>query len=107
MLSKADLLKYLNVPYSYNFMVNPQYKQDIDLLDIDTIDREVRELLRAYQQGDLLVATRRFKKVKFFAASAIGEPPDVNGHFTNVEPRRCLDPLLWILYELYILRRNA
>jgi hypothetical protein len=104
MLSKADLLKYLNAPYSYNFMVNPQYKQGIDLQDIDTVDREVRELLRVYQQGDLLVATRRFKRVKFFAVSAIGEPPDVNGHFTNVEPRRCLDPLLWILHELEVIR---
>jgi len=105
MLSKADLLKYLHAQDSYTFMTNPQYSSDLDLQDINTVDREVRDLLRIYQQGDLLAATNRFKQVKFFATSATGDPPDGNGYFTKVEPCRCLDPMLWILHRLEFIRK--
>ena len=102
MVSKADLFKYINPPNSYSFITNPDYGNGVDLRDIDTVDQEVRGLLEAYGQNDLLAATHRFKRVKFFATSATGEPPDANGQFRKVEPCRCLDPMLWILHELGI-----
>lgn len=104
MISKADLFKFLNLPDSYTFMMQPQYGRGIDLRDIDTVDREVRGLLRIYKQGDLLAATNRLRRVKFFASSATGEPPDATNHFRIVKPYRCLDPVLWILYQLGIVK---
>lgn len=105
MLAKADLLKQLNTQNSYTFMTNPHYSSDLDLQDINTVDQEVRNLLRIYQQGDLLATTNRIKQVKFFATSATGDPPDGNNSFTKVEPCRCLDPVLWILHRLEIIRK--
>jgi hypothetical protein len=106
MISKADLLKYLNPPNNYHFMTNPQYGGGVDLGNIDIVDQEVKNLLRTYKQGDLLAATNRFKRVKFFATSATGEPPDATGHFTKVKPCRCLDPVLWILHQFGIIKAS-
>ena len=107
MLSKADLLKYFTTPNHYHFMKNPQYGGGVDLQDIHIVDQEVKNLLRIYKQGDLLAATNRFKRVKFFATSATGEPPDATGIFMNVEPCRCLDPVLWILHQLGIVKASV
>ena len=107
MLSKANLLKYIHLPYDYSFLINPQYGDSVDLQDIHIVDQEVRNLLRIYKQGDLLAATRRFEKVKFFATSATGEPPNESGYFTKVEPCRCLDPVLWILHQFGIIKTSV
>lgn len=108
MISKADLLNYLNPPRPYNFMRNPHYAGGVDLRNIDVVDQEVRELLRTYQQNALVEATVRFKRAKFFATTATGEPPNpITDLFQKVEPRRCLDPLLWILHELGIVRARV
>jgi hypothetical protein len=104
MVSKSDLFK--NQHHSATFMRNPFYGNGIDLTDINNVDWEVRELLKKYQQGDLLAATSRFKKLKFFATSATGEPPDASGQFAQIEPCRCLDPVLWILHQLGIIKAN-
>lgn len=103
MVSKSDLFKSFNPPDMYRFMTNPSYGKGIDLQDIDTVDGEVRQLLQKYQQGDLLRATDRFKRLKFFATSSTGAPPDENGQLAHVEPCRCLDPVLWILHQLGII----
>jgi hypothetical protein len=109
MVSKSDLFKPISVKYGYQFtfLNNPPYGNGIDIQDITTVDQEVQGLLKAYGQGDLLAATRRFSKIKFFATSATGEPPDQNGNFRIVRPLRCLDPILWILHELNIIRSNV
>jgi len=106
MFSKSDMLKSMNPPRTLRFLKNPPYGGGLDLQDIEEVDREVRDLLLQYKQGDILAATARFKHVKFFATSATGEPPDGNGNFSRVEPCRCLDPLLWILYRLGIIPSN-
>ena len=103
MVSKADLFENLSLPHPYQFMRYPQYRIGVDQNDINVVDREVKGLLDQYQQRDLLTATSRFKRVKFFATSATGEPPDATGQFMNVKPRRCLDPVLWILNQLRII----
>lgn len=103
MISKSDLLNYLDLPDSYTFTKNPQYTGSLDAGDINKVDEDVRELLLKYEQNDLLAATRCFKRKKFFATSATGEPPDENGQFRHVKPRRCLDPMLWILYEFGVI----
>ena len=100
MVSKSDLL-----PHTSTVMHAPYYGGGVDLQDIATIDEEVRNLLQQYYaQGDLIASTSRLAKVKFFATSATGGPPDAYDNFTHVKPLRCLDPVLWILHELGIIR---
>lgn len=106
MFSKSDLIKSVNSPQMLRFLKNPSYGGGLDLQDIEAVDREVKDMLLHYRQGDILAATARFKHVKFFATSTTGEPPDGNGNFSRVEPCRCLDPLLWILYRLEIIPAN-
>lgn len=104
-LPKSDLLKQLtSVQNSYSFLKRPVYNGVIDLQDMNTVDREVRQLLETYGERHLLQATQNFAKVKFFATSATGYAPDKNGIYPAIDPCRCLDPILWILYELGILR---
>lgn len=103
MITKSDLFDSVMQPNSCRFMKNPRYGGGVDLRDIDMVDREVKDLLIKYGQNDLLATTKKFRKIKFFATSATGEPPDTNKKFTNVIPRRCLDPVLWILHQLDVI----
>lgn len=105
-LAKSDLLKQLatSTQQQYTFLKRPTYNGAIDLAEIETIDSEVRHLLADYGEITLLQATRNFSQVKFFATSATGYAPDKNGVYPNVEPCRCLDPVIWILHQLNILR---
>jgi GTPase SAR1 family protein len=104
MVSKSDLLKFLtNRSSSYRFLERPQYVGKIDVKDLAVVDHEVRDLLDQFGERTLLQAAQAFPKVAFFATSATGYAPDKNGVFPAVEPIRCLDPLLWILWQLRIL----
>jgi hypothetical protein len=103
MLSKSDMFKYPGRP-TYHFMTNPDYSGGVDMDDLRFVDQQVQELLKTYNQGDLITATSRFRQKMFFATSSTGEPPDSNGNFQNVQPCRCLDPVLWILHQLGIIR---
>lgn len=105
-VSKADIFtKAINPPYTSNYdgfaqSYRPRYGPGVDLDDIEEINREVISLLKYYGQESLLSTTSRLKNVKFFATSATGEPPDSPDHFPSVNPWRCLDPMLWIFYQL-------
>jgi hypothetical protein len=103
-VAKSDLLKQLtSVQYQYHFLKKPGYDGILNLQDLKIVDREVREMLADYGERPLLATTQNFSKVHFFATSATGYAPDKNGVYPRVEPCRCLDPILWILYELGIL----
>jgi hypothetical protein len=104
-LSKSDLLKYLiGINQSYTFSSHPKqgYGNGIDLGDVEVIDAEVRDLLYEYGDRTLLSATQALN-AKFFATSATGHAPNVDGTYAAVDPRRCLDPVLWVLYKLGII----
>lgn len=103
-VTKSDLLKQLtSIQQQYYFLKKPVYNGAINLQDLDTVDREVRQLLTDYGERTLLSATQNFSKVRFFATSATGYAPDMNGKYPAVDPIRCLDPIFWILHELNIL----
>ena len=108
-LTKSDLLKQLTtLQHQYYFLKKPPaYNGSIDLNDLNIVDGEVRQLLETYGEQTLLQATKNFSKVRFFATSATGYSPDSNGNYPSVEPRRCLDPILWILYEMGVLQANT
>ena len=103
MVAKSDLLP---IPPNAHIKHQPHYGGDgVDLRDIASVDDTMRELLQKYyRQGDLVSATSRLDKARFFATSATGALPDANDRFPAVKPLRCLDPVLWILYELGIIK---
>ena len=71
--------------------------------DVDSrlLDEEVRSLLILLGQAQFVAAVERATRRsehRFFAVSALGDPP--NGEFLNsrgIAPFRCLDPLRWAL----------
>jgi hypothetical protein len=107
-LSKSDLLKYnrpSNHPYTFN--TNPPYRSVLNLQDLIKVDAEVRQLIAETGDDPLLRAgIASSTMVGFFAVSATGcafdttmNPPQ----FPTVVPCRCLDPLLWILWQKRLL----
>jgi GTPase SAR1 family protein len=107
-LSKADVLKKLRaVRDQYRFLVKaPDYRHGLNLADIEQVDHEVRNLLLEHGETSLIQAVARssFRHVRFMAFSAIGYTPDANGRVPAIKPWRCLDPLLWVLYQLGLIR---
>lgn len=118
-LSKSDLVEgiYLEGVEEYLFAGLPTYgepKGKIRQQEFDTINHEVKRLLNALDQntprtgdldrlaGQLLGASELFPKHLFFAVSATGCRP-TKGVYVDFHPRRCLDPLFWILSKLKII----
>lgn len=106
MLSKSDMFKYItSVTSLYGFLSNCKYSDCVDLQDIGTIDKEVRALIGDSSERNLLRVAQKFSKVNFFATSATGCVANKeDGLYPFIDSCRCLDPLLWILYQLNILR---
>jgi hypothetical protein len=110
-LSKADVLKKVRPGgQQYSFLSHaPDHRNGLDLADIQRVDEEVRCLLAdcdlerfmetvAFHQPSL------FSSVLYSAVSAIGQTPDANGQVTAITPLRCLDPFLWALHHLGLVR---
>lgn len=126
MLSKSDVLKHVQGPPRLDkrtFTSNPAYGSSLMLSDIESVNNEVRAILTHYDQENLISATARFRQVGFFATSATGTIPDIQmvtppqlpgttsiptpyavEIFPSVNPLRCLDPFLWILYCLKVVK---
>lgn len=97
-ISKSDLLKYLHPSVlSYTFLSKPTYSGRFDLKDAEAVNKEVQAIIQDAGQSDLLALARGLEQVNFFAVSATGTYP-------FVDPYRCLDPILWILYKLGVIR---
>lgn len=103
MLSKSDLLKYtipaiqhrnylIFQPKVYDGKAHPQ--------EFARIHQEVESCLRFCEERAILQICSRFTNVNFFAVSATGGPPDGNGKYIHLEPLRCLDPFVWVLWKL-------
>jgi hypothetical protein len=104
-LSKADLLNYLRpADNPYYFSSNPRdgYAGLLNLKDLEMIDKEVRQIIYEYGDRGLLSATKNMN-VQFFATSATGNAPQVDGKYAAIEPQRCLDPVMWALHKLGII----
>jgi hypothetical protein len=104
-LSKSDLLEYVEPSDTpFRFLGEPNYADGLDMDEIEVVDKEVKDLLRKYGAYSLLDAQRLSEHVSFFATSATGCALDPDtGKFPYVKPRRCLDPLLWILFQLGVI----
>ncbi len=104
-LSKSDLLKYLRgINNPYRFLTNPPYGYNggVDQQDLQFIDQEVQELIDEFGDRTLL-QTAQTLNAQFFAVSATGSSPKLDGTYPAVQPCRCLDPVLWVLQKLRII----
>jgi hypothetical protein len=104
-LSKSDLLEYIEPSDTpFRFLGEPNYADGLDMDDIEVVNKEVQALLKKYGAHSLLETQRLSEHVSFFATSATGCALDPDtGKFPHVKPRRCLDPLLWILFQLGVI----
>ncbi|HEY0755602.1 MAG TPA: hypothetical protein VGD98_16710 [Ktedonobacteraceae bacterium] len=105
-VSKSDLFQYI-IPRQewphYWLMYKPAYDGRIHLEDIRRIDQEVRYILKQQGEYPLLQISKRFEQASFFAVSATGNAPDNHNKYSRIEPHRCLDPLIWLLWRLNFL----
>nr|BBH86985.1 hypothetical protein KTC_17360 [Thermosporothrix sp. COM3] len=107
-VSKSDLLKYVmkkerQEPF---FLQDSVYTNAINSNDFEKINGEVRYMLQKYGDYTLVETSEAFKNVSYFAVSATGFPPDATGRFPVIEPKRCLDPLLWCMWKLGIIQAS-
>ena len=69
----------------------------VDMSKINQADGEVKSWLEDIGEYDLLKALdANFPDHKFFGVSSYGEPPKDAGTLNKPNPRRVLDPLLWL-----------
>ncbi len=102
-ISKADVLQHIipdTVRPNYWLMYRQAYDGKAHVDDIKHVDQEVRSILKRYGENALLQMSNRFEHVNFFAISATGHPPDSTNTYPRIEPHRCLDPFIWILWKL-------
>lgn len=97
-ISKADVLHHLldkdSVLHS-----QPDHDGGANLRDLVAVDREVRRILRSWNQQNLVeMADQNFERCAFFATSALGSQA-VNGRVAQLKPHRVSDPFVWLLHE--------
>lgn len=101
-LSKSDILRELvGITARPRFLMPSAYHHPQAVVnDFTIVNREVSSLVDKYQEKSLLNATRNLPNVSYFAISATGFSKDAQNKYPDVEPLRCLDPLLWILWRI-------
>lgn len=101
-LSKSDLLTFTASldASSALYLYDNSYTNQLDIFQFTNISRQVEALISQFGDSQLILLSKEFEKVCFFAVTATGWTPDPNGAFPPLEPKRCLDPLLWALWQL-------
>lgn len=114
-VSKSDLLRYVTKKQRqmpFFLQKDSEHNNGININDFKQTDEEVQDFLRQYGDTRLLDMTKNpnnsnnasFEDLAFFALSATGSSPDEStGLYPHIEPRRCLDPLLWALWKLNVI----
>ncbi len=104
-LAKSDLLDYV-LPQGdthAQFQREPNYQDGFNSVTYQVVSDEIEEIIERFDCPALSTAARAFSTVSFAAVSATGGPPDQNGRFPRIAPRRCADPVLWVLWKLRLI----
>ena len=59
---------------------------------------QMRDVLENWFDAELIQLVKNFSKYAYFGVSALGSNP-INNRVSEVQPKRVLDPLLWLLAE--------
>lgn len=107
LLAKADLVISMmgGLQMCIDFSATQPSVGAPDLGALQQADAETRELLARLGARPLInFAELRLAQPAFFTTSATGAEYDPStGLFPSITPRRCLDPLVWLLWKLHIL----
>lgn len=104
-LSKADVLASIVKPQErmYSFLSETDQNSPLKLRELRSVSNEVRTVIEQIGDKNLLKAAETCSTVEFFAVSATGWQEDSNGQYPAMEPIRCLEPLIWILWQLGVI----
>lgn len=105
-VSKSDLLNYLvsEKSQTYNFLSRINYNNNRILPDRKIVDKEVRDFIEEFGDHSILEIAQSFPTISFFAISSFGFDPSIKTSSLQMNPIRCLDPLLWILNKLEFIK---
>lgn len=104
MLSKADMLDEI-IPaaerQNATYLNQTSYDGSIRLEELKRNHEAIAKWLYSRRETRLMQSALHVPNSSYFAVSATGSAPNRADKFTAViQPRRCLDPLLWILWRL-------
>jgi len=103
-ITKADLIPYLNVDPYYQDLFNPDFADRLDINSNSHINEIIQQLLHDLNETSLVNMSRQLESTRFFVTSATGSNLDENTDtFPFIKPYRCLDPLFWLLREIGVL----
>ncbi len=103
-LSKIDTLLPLLEPGSEFHHPGAHYGY-LDLDDAQSVHTEVSNYLASWINPNFCnIIHSSFARYNYFGVSSLGEPPDASNRLSTVSPLRVEDPLLWILYQLGLIK---
>lgn len=106
-LSKIDMLSPILAPGSVLKDASNHHIGDVDLSDVQAVHTEISTFMEDWINPVFITKIKnRFSHFQFFGVSALGEPPDPQGHLTTVSPLRVEDPFLWVLLQLGLIGKQ-
>jgi len=101
-LKEGGILKPGNAVYS-----GARHSGAFDSTTALAIHDEVRSLMARWQGAELdTLLDHYFARYQYFALSALGDAPALDGTLTRIAPFRVEDPFLWSLGEIGFLERS-
>jgi hypothetical protein len=102
MISKSDLLDDI-IPAAdrqdATYLDQMRYDGLVHVEDFERNHKALKKWLTSIQELGLQRSTLFVPNSSYFAVSATGSSANAAGKFASIQPRRCLDPLLWILWR--------
>lgn len=108
-VAKSDLLKYVLPNLGRHPLLEaPDYSQGFDLAVFRALSEQIEDLCLSLDGPRLIELARIFTRHAYSAVSATGHGPNAEGYFgRSVNPIRSLDPLLWLLAELGLIKAQG
>ena len=98
-LTKSDMLAGIVHPSS-RILHDSSHHGGFNRTECEEVSEEVVQMITDSESSHLAnLAESQFKTSAFFAVSALGELPDAQNRLRSVNPRRVVDPLLWLLWK--------
>jgi hypothetical protein len=105
-VAKSDLLRHVadGLGVVPDFLRDAPYTGGYNPAVARAVSQEIEEFLTRLAGPAFTQATAMFSNVSYHAVSATGGPINDDGLYPIVAPMRVLDPLLWILWKIGIVR---
>lgn len=108
-LVKSDLLRFPlnrggNIGLNSPILCDSDYSHGFNVGDYEKVSRDVETLVNEKDGPALSQARSSFQRASFAAVAPTGCSSDATGHYLQMEPRRCADPLIWLLWQMGFIR---